>query len=300
MIAFWPWAQKDPLRNPFRAQDAISRFWETMVVLYDGQYVPNGQVSRWYLPHWLVLTLPETYVVAAAAAVMAALPMVATRRALGAQSRKRVIETAWLLAVALLPVAWIVVRRTPLYDGQRHFLFVIPPLAVVAGVAVTASLRRAGRAGRAVVGSASALAGLIVLADMIALHPYQAVYFNRLFAGGLKGAVERFDTDYWCLSYKEGAAWLLARHVRSQCEEKIRVAGHSIVLQTAYYLQETEEGRRLFKPVSLDDRPHYALATTRFGDHRHTPGTLVHTVERQGATLLYVFEVSRPPCAPAP
>jgi hypothetical protein len=42
------------------------------------------------------------------------------------------------------------------------------------------------------------------------------------------------------------------------------------------------------------------MATTRFGDHRRTPGRLVHTVDRQGATLLYVFEVEAPACPPEP
>jgi hypothetical protein len=122
------------------------------------------------------------------------------------------------------------------------------------------------------------------------------LYFNRLVAGGLRGAVGRFDTDYWCLSYKEGTEWLLARYAGATCAEKVRVGGHSILLQTAYYLKKTEEGRRLFAPVTLDDGPDYALATTRFGDQWHTPGRLVHTVSRQGATLLYVFEVKPPAC----
>ena len=43
-----------------------------------------------------------------------------------------------------------------------------------------------------------------------------------------------------------------------------------------------------------DGRPHYVLATTRFQDHLRTPGKPVFTVEREGATLLYLFEV-RPP-----
>jgi len=136
---------------------------------------------------------------------------------------------------------------------------------------------------------------------MVSLHPYEALYFNRLVAGGLARAVGRYDTDYWCLTYKEGIEWLLRRYAGADCGgEKIRVGGHSILLQVSYYLHRTEEGRRLFAPVSLDDDPHFALATTRFGDHLRTPGRLVHTVDRQGATLLYVFEVKAPPCAGAP
>ncbi len=296
MVSVWPWAQVAPLRNPLRALGAFSRFWETMVVFYDGQYVPNGAVSRFYIPKWFTLTLPETYL---AAAVLGLLRLRAVGRArpIAEGTRVRLLEASWLALVAGLPVAWVVVRHTPLYDGLRHFLFVVPLLAVLAGAGAASYLESAApfRA-RAMGAIVLAALGALTTADMIGLHPYEAVYFNRLVAGGLRRAAERYDTDYWCLTYKEGAEWLLARYDGADCAEKIRVAGHSIVLQTSYYLKKTEEGRRLFSPVALGDDPHFALATTRFGDHRHTPGRLVHTVDRQGAALLYIFELRPPAC----
>jgi Dolichyl-phosphate-mannose-protein mannosyltransferase len=300
MIALWPWAQSAPIRNPLRALRAFSRFWETMVVFYDGRYVPNGEVSRFYVPTWLALTLPELYL---AAALMgpAALVAVLRRRPLSPVTRLRVVQCAWLAVVALVPVGWAVLRHTPVYDGVRHFLFVMPLLAVLAGVSIATFFRHFGRT-RGGIAAAVALAGLGLLTatDMASLHPYEALYFNRLVAGGLGRAVERYDADYWCLTYKEGTDWLLRRYAGARCRDKIRVAGNSIVLQVAYYLRATEEGRRLFAPVGMGDAPHFALVTTRFGDHLRTPGRLVHTVDRQGARLLYIFELEAPPCEPAP
>jgi hypothetical protein len=132
----------------------------------------------------------------------------------------------------------------------------------------------------------------------VRLHPYEAVYFNRLWAGGMKAGVDRYESDYWCLSYKEGTEWLLRRYAGAQCREKIRVAGHSVLQQIELYLERTEEGRRLFSSVVANAHPHYILATTRFQDHLRTPGKLVFTVERGGATLLYLFEVQPPDCSP--
>jgi hypothetical protein len=295
MVACWPWAQVAPFRHPLRALGAFSRFWETMTVFYDGEYLPSGEVSRFYLPHWLALALPETYGVAAAAGLVL-LVLLWRGRPIPPAVRRRLIQAAWLAAAAMGPVAWAVVRHTPLYDGPRHFLFVVPLLAVLAGSGTAAYLRRRWRhEGKAVAAVLGALAA-VTLGDMIALHPYEALYFNRAVAGGLRRAVDRYDTDYWCLSYKEGAEWLLASYAGAHCDDRIRVAGHSILLQTSYYLRKTEEGRRLFTAVTLDDGPNFAMATTRFGDQRQTPGRLVHTVEREGATLLYVFEVKPPAC----
>jgi hypothetical protein len=300
MVVLWPWAQVAPIRNPLRALGAFSRFWETMVVFYDGEYLPNGAVSRFYIPRWFALTLPETYGIAAVLGLLG-LVRLWRRPEWPIETRVAVVQAGWLALVAAVPVAWVVVRHTPLYDGLRHFLFVVPLLAVLAGASAASYLRaRVRRLDGAIAAALLAGSGALTLSDMIALHPYEALYFNRLVAGGLSRAVEKYDTDYWCLTYKEGAEWLLARYAGATCPEKIRVAGHSILLQTSYYLKKTEEGRRLFMPVTLDDRPNFAMATTRFGDHRRTPGRLVHTVDRQGATLLYVFEVEPPACAAGP
>jgi hypothetical protein len=207
------------------------------------------------------------------------------------------VQLAWIGGTALLPVAWVVAAHTPLYDGLRHFLFVMPLLAVLAGAAAAALVgaRPRSRTQR-LMAAALALSCLATAVDMVQLHPYQAVYFNRLVAGGLGRALARWEGDYWCLSFKEGTEWLVRRYAGARCPQRIRVAGHSILLQTAYYLRKTEESRRLFKPVAVNGHPHYVLATTRYGDHLRTPGRLVHTVERQGARLLYLFETRKPAC----
>jgi hypothetical protein len=123
MLAFWPWAQTRPLRNPIQALQMFSNFWDCMVVFYDGVLACSGQVSRFYLPTWFSLTLPETYLVAFA---LAAVILVRLRgRTLSRVARTRLWEAAWLAFAAGFPVAWAVTMHTPLYDGLRHFLFVM-------------------------------------------------------------------------------------------------------------------------------------------------------------------------------
>jgi hypothetical protein len=298
MVAFWPWAMLDPLRHPFRAWGRFARYWEDMPLLYDGRLQPANQVARFYLPNWFALTLPELHFVAFALGA-AGLVLLWRRGALGADARRRLVQAAWLASIPALLVTGVVVNRMPLYDGLRHFLFLVPLLAVLAGAGVAAFLRAptprlARRAGLAVLAASC----LLTLVDMVRLHPYEAVHFNRLWAGGMKAGVDRYEGDYWCLTFKEGCEWLLRRYEGAQCREKIRVAGHSVLQQIELYLQETEEGRRLFTPVVVGDRPDYIMSTTRFQDHLRTPGTLVHTIEREGATLFYLFEVKAPDCHP--
>jgi hypothetical protein len=298
MLAFWPWAQTQPLANPLQAMRMFSRFWDCMVVFFDGQYACSGLVSRLYLPTWFSLTLPETYLVAFVLGllVLARLVRVPT---LQVSTRVRLWQTAWLFAIAAVPALWAVAAHTPLYDGLRHFLFVMPPLAALAGAATASFLRVAGRASRTLAGVALAATGGASLIDTIQLHPYQAVYFNRLVAGGLEHAITRYEGDYWCLSYKEGAEWLRRRYSGTECKERIRVAGHSTLQQTQYYFPKRPSGQDIFRAVDVTNGdPHFVMTTTRFGDHLRTPGKLLHQVKRQHASLLYVFQLKPPPCDP--
>ena len=298
MVAFWPWAMLDPLRHPFRAAGRFARYWDDMLLFYDGRLQPSGEVSRFYLPNWFALTLPETYLIAAALGLLALVLRSRSSHPFGGESLGRLLKAAWLASIPALLVAGVVVNRMPLYDGLRHFLFLIPLLAVLAGTSVAAFLRSPAPRGVRFVGLAVlSLALAVTLADMVRLHPYQAVYFNRLVAGGMKEGVARYEADYWCVSYKEGCEWLLRRFAGARCRERIRVGGYSVLQQPQYYLEKTEEGRRLFTAVPVEGgRPHYVLTTTRFQDHRRAPGKPVFTVEREGATLFYLFEARPPPC----
>jgi hypothetical protein len=297
MVLFWPWAMLDPLRHPFRAWGRFARYWDGVLLFYDGRLQPASEVSRFYLPNWFALTLPETYLVAALVGVLA----LALRRRIPPEARLRLHQAGWLASIPALLVAGVVVGRMPLFDGLRHFLFLIPLLAVLGGTSVAAFLRCPILRAVKVAGVATlSIACLLTLVDMVRLHPYQAVYFNRLVAGGMKGGVSRYEGDYWCLSYKEGCEWLLRRFAGARCRERIRVGGYSVLQQPEYYLGKTEEGRRMFTAVPVEGgRPDYVLSTTRFQDHLRAPGRPVFTVERGGATLLYVFEVRQPPCEPA-
>jgi hypothetical protein len=296
MVAFWPYAQVKPFRNPWLAWQKFSYFWDTVTVLYDGRLMIARDAPRSYVPKLFALTLPEFYLLALLLGGVSALVLLGRRSAWSRATTKRLFQLVWVLSLAVVPVAWVVIRRTPLYDGNRHLLFVVPPLAVVAGVSVAVFLRRPGwgRA-RALAAGALLASAALTAADMVRLHPYQYVYHNRLFAGGVKGAVGRYQTDYWGSTFKEGIEWMVGHYSRQPLRGRVRVAGYSSShVPFRYYLGKTEEGRRLFDPVTLGEDPHLVFATTAIREHERATGRVVHVVERQGAPLLYVFEARAP------
>jgi len=299
MLAFWPWAQTGPIRNPLRALQTFSRFWDCIVVYYDGRFLCSGAVSRFYALRWMSLTLPGFYAVALILCALCLPAFLRRARSLDAEGRIAVLRVVWLALVGAVPLVFIVVMWTPLYDEIRHLLFLIPLLATLLGVGVSRYFALRPWSGETKAAAIVLAAGCaLTFVDMVRLHPYQAVYFNRLIAGGPAKAIASYEGDYWCLSYKEGAEWLQKRFAGARCDEPIRVAGHSILQQTAYYFRKTEEDKLRWKPVTMKEDPHFVLSTTRFNDHLRTPGRVIHRVDREGATLLYLFEL-KPPVCPA-
>ena len=94
-----------------------------------------------------------------------------------------------------------------MYNGVRHFLFIIPPLAVLGGLAAGFIIWMiAQKSQRVAIATALAMfAGTIVpVTDMVRIHPYQYANFNRI-AGGIYEADDNFMLDYWGLAFKQAA-----------------------------------------------------------------------------------------------
>src|SRR5690606_28984627 len=115
----------------------------------------------------------------------------------------------------ILPLAIAMVKRPALYNGIRHFIFVIPPMAVLGGIAFAGILRRTkGRALKGAWIGLFAIGLLMPLSEMIRLHPYQYTYFNHT-AGTVRRADNLFMLDYWGLAFKqasEGLRSYIAEH----------------------------------------------------------------------------------------
>jgi hypothetical protein len=83
---------------------------------------------------------------------------------------------------------------------MRQFLFVLPPLFVIGSLGIERALQEARRPALGVV--VSFLLLVPGLAGILALHPYEYVFYNS-FVGGVGGAFRRFELDYWGTSTRQ-------------------------------------------------------------------------------------------------
>lgn len=213
MVSVWPWAGLGAL-NPLLALEAFAKFpdfpWPE---LFEGRELLAPDMPRHYVPLMLGMTTPEIVLGAGLAGVAGAVVAAFNGKLpIGRRAALLVLASA-----AVLPVLIAIAMRPVVYNGSRHFFFVVPPLAVMGGVAlaITAQMlqRHVGRVGVAAV-LAATLAGVALPArEMLKLHPYEYAYFNDV-SGGFQEASDSFMTDYWGLSFKQAAAALKEEMLR--------------------------------------------------------------------------------------
>ena len=290
MIAFWPWALENPIVNPVKAFDLVRHFHRGFLVLFQGQAVWSNELPWYYLPWYLLITTPPAAACLALAGTLAGLWRVARApRSQEAPAYVGLIFWFWF------PVGYVLVSHPNIYDGIRHFLFILPALALLsaAGAAGVVGLLKGNPRKYAVAGLAVVL--LTPAIDMIPLHPYQMTYFNLL-TGKTAGAYGNYDTDYWLTSYKECVEWIGEQAGRTEGEVRVLAALQPLAHSCATYYAPSNckftyinPSRGGLETPHMPDAYDYYLATSRFFWHTYCPGDpAVFAAQRQGAVFTVV------------
>jgi hypothetical protein len=213
MGLIWPWSIMD-VGNPFHALTYFSHFFEKpWKEMFDGALVSVPDMPWSYLPTLFALQMPEVLLALSIAGVIGTFVVLPR----GDVTARRKTILLMLMLAATLPIVIAMVKRPALYNGIRHFIFVIPPLTIIAGVAfawVMRWLRDNRRSWQPAVLAVLIFGLLLPLGEMIRLHPYQYTHFNHI-AGTVRAADDRFMLDYWGLAFKQASDEL-----REQLDEK--------------------------------------------------------------------------------
>jgi hypothetical protein len=287
MIAAWPWAAQSPL-NPIRGLFAFSEFHYAIRTAFEGRIYEMGDVPRLYVPGYLLIRVPLITLAGAALAMISILALPFER---GWTPRRR--DLALLLLAVVVPLASQVALHGPAFTGMRHFLFVLPPLAALAGIGLDAALDALRTRGRWLASGAAAAVCAFFLWDgatLIRLHPYENLSYNAL-VGGLPGAYRRYDMDYWFNSMPE-AIHRLEAYLRektpletSQAPKiySVAVCGIQLSFDRTVTLPQLHWD---FK--SEWDESEFFIAPTHMNCDRDLDGDIVATVERFGVPIAYV------------
>ncbi|MBI2641435.1 glycosyltransferase family 39 protein, partial [Candidatus Roizmanbacteria bacterium] len=168
-------------------------------VLFEGKFYSNlyFPLPWYYLPKSMFITIPEGIL------FLFLLGNIAMFLKLVKGSNWEKFIFAYLLCLYYIPFALIILLKPTLYDSWRQFLFLTIPTIIFAVYGLSWLFNK-----KKVLLAIFVFVTLVFTTlEMIRLHPYEYFYYNA-FIGGLKGASENYETDYWGLSFKEAAQWL--------------------------------------------------------------------------------------------
>jgi hypothetical protein len=285
MLVFWPWAQSDPIHHPLQALAVFSKeiFWSK--VLFDGHLVAANNLPWDYLPVFIGLSLPELTL-----ALLLAAPIVGTIRLVrrSAWQCERVLPLFILGFTIVFPVVYAIAVKAVLFNGMRHFLFVLPPIAVTAALIGDRALTWLETVEfRAPVYVALGLYGIAHLSIMATLHPDQYVYFNA-FVGGVPGAENRFKLDYWANSFAEAVHGLESdlrrQYGASFAKHEFTIAVQGPIVSARYYFPPN------FRSVTYPKNADFVIGfSLQDADHALTDRPIFR-VTRMGALLSVVVD----------
>jgi hypothetical protein len=279
MIAAWPWAAQAPL-NPLRAIFSFAHFHYEIRTIVAGNIYKMADVPWWYVPFYLAIKSPLLILSGAACAIVFACRP--PHKNADDTDRRRRVDIAFIFFVAIFPVVCEVVTEGPAFTGMRHFLFVIPPLAVLSGVGFDALLRffRPWRWAKGMAAAALLAALTWNVSLLVRLHPYEYMFYNTLI-GGLQGAERRYEMDYWVNMMPEAVGalenYLNLRTEKSQRSYTVGVCGE------AFSFENYADKRLRASPGWLE--ADFYIAPTHMNCDRLVDGRVIATIERMGVTI---------------
>jgi MFS family permease len=274
----WPYLWDSPFVRMVEVILHMANNPQILPVLFNYEVYLSTDLPRVYMPIQMAITLTEPVWPFFIAGLGVIVWKMLTR---GLDWRSLI----WVLAWFFVPVLYVLGLKPPMYDNFRHFLFILPPVFIIAGFVFQALLQHSlPKWIPAVVFLIAVLPGIY---GILTTHPYEYAYYNNM-VGGLNGVFRRFETDYWLTCYKDLVPQLKKNPDGPENLYVLRQPANA-----GYYAP----GGFLIKRYEPDEPQvtsgDYLLLTTRSNmDLIHQPeAPVVLQVEKNGAVLCVIKQI---------
>jgi hypothetical protein len=276
LMAFWPYLGSNYFGNlPNLFLLAKSYPW-TGPILFMGQKISTLDEPRYYLPLWILISIPLFILIFSLASIFL----------FKSKTRTKAGKLYVLMGFAFgLNMSMYLVFKPVIYGALRHFLFLVPVLCVIGTMGLIEFFTgKFAPAFKKIGAFLVALNVLLVLVELFRLYPYQYAYFNEV-VGDFRGATGHFEQDYWTLNKREAILWI-RYHEATDPNKIYRIKIIDTPWQSTYYFGPNMQG-----DVNISNPDYEILKELPANlDSAKPVRKLIHVVEREGVPLVYVVK----------
>ena len=280
LYATLPYLWANPIERTVEMFVTLSRHLVAFPILFQGELIMGNDLPPHYIPTWVAITTPPVALLLGVAGIIAVLrrgwanPWDLLRHA----DRK----FGFLLIGCLIMTFIAVVVVTPtMRSGWRLMYFLYAPFCVLAAFGLHCLASVSGRTVvRAVAYTLVGVGILIVVLQMVRIHPYQQAYFNFLVdreTPGLLGG--QYPLEYWGTSYLDGLRYLTETYPAHNIHVWGSFTGH--YLRNRAFLPESARQKIVIKGEGETIGDFYITNHLNISTHRSKVAVFAPIVHRR-------------------
>ena len=291
-LIFWPYAFVDPLEHVYEAFTGMSNFYVNIRMLFQGEMIFSKDIPFYYTTIWMFMTIP------AICYVGIFLFFIFFQKLL------KTVPTAstFIIFSFLFPLLFVVLKKSPMYDGWRHMIFIYGSLVILISFGLTQFIYTFKPFNKIYYYSAISIVIILGVEPAIFIlknYSYPYVYFNPL-TGGLKNSLGKFETDYWGVSTRKAVDWLEKQNILNENMQDTITISSDFNYSLERYLNKKYKGKVKVRYVKYrqryDQKWDYGIFTSRFLDGAHLrngtwpPKSIIHSVEAGGVPICIIMK----------
>jgi hypothetical protein len=183
-----------------------------------------------------------------------------------------------LVITILLNYLAYLIMNPIIYNGLRHFLYILPLIASTSGIYIIHTIKFSPKTAYLY-----AIFILMIVFQIFIIHPYQYIYFNSITKYFIK-TENMFETDYWGTSYREATKYLL-KHLKQNKIVMPKVYSCNVDYAVRYYSEYK------FDIVNTRSKADFIICDYQYDKQMdNTKYPIIKVIERNGMILNIIRE----------
>lgn len=266
LVITWPYLGLNyfkNLNNIFHVNASYDK-WDNKI-LFNGELISKEDRPQSYLFTYLLYTTPF-YIL-----ILGILSLVKF-------SKEQKLKVLIIFSMFLNFILYLILKPV-IYNGIRHFIFLIPHLVLLAVFGLwDLQINTFKDKFKNLVIIVTSVSVLWTGWQFIKLFPIHYSYFNEL-SGGTVNNLTRYETDYWGASYKEAALY-----IKDTYKDKLKVYSCNIGFGVDYYLDKKHE-------VLIDsEESNFIICDIVMDKQRGYKGRIIKEIDLDGKPFVLIRE----------